>query len=479
MTMRKALAAFLVCLLILGTGFSYLHSVFLEISDDVTVNRETLFGDPSAAEGVDITVRNQFGHKLLWETKLALADGAQPETDFTFSNQSIRVDMEHRYTGVTVRTTGDFFQFLTGDVPEYAKSKYGALIEALTKEVDAVPKGTSKTFGFNFAAYLEYYPLEGQIDLPGYQTLFSEIQPWMQDSGQLAYQFNDFFKIPICGEFSAEFEINKTSAGSPYGAKPHMDYYPSFTGVATENVCYFTFDPVTEKGVVVDTSQIPGGYGIYSLPYEGNQLDFDRMKMVYALDPTQHYEGMSLSGDGKRIRLLTWQGKDLMLTVIDIASMKQIQRVKLLTSFQENDHDVIPYDDFFLILEDRYHSDHDVITVWEEHPDGTFSCAITADVGYDIFPEGEKLYLFSRYENAVDYKDGKLVVIKNRLIRDEQFYRNANYCDLYVVVYDASGMRYAGVCEWNLTKVNALLYSNARVNPETEAPLEVSWQQTQ
>ena len=474
MTMRKALAAFLVCLVILGTCFVCLHGVFLGVSNDVTVKRETLYGDPSIAEGVDILVRNHFGHKLLWETKLTLAEGAQPETDFTFSNQSIRIKTEPQYTGVTIQTSGDVFQFLSS-IPEYAKTKYSALAEALTKEVDAVPKGTSKTFTFNFAAYLEYYPLEGQIDLPGYQTVFSEIQPWMQDSEEIARRFNDFFKIPVYGEFSAEFEINKTSSSSTYGAKPYIDYYPSFTGVATENVCYFTFDPVTEKGGVVDTGHIPGGYGIYSLPYEGNQLDFDRLKMVFALDPTQRYEGMSLSGDGKRIRLLTWQGENLMLTVIDIASLKQVQSVKLLTANEEVYLDVIPYDDFILIMENRYHSDQDVVIVWEELSDGSFRCAIKADVGYEVFPEGGKLYLFSWYENAVDYKDGKLVVIKNRLIRDEQFYRNSNYCDIYVVVYDASGMRYAGTCAWNLTDVNALHYNNVRVDPETEAPLGVHW----
>lgn len=475
MTMRKAFAAFLAVFLVLAIGFWYLHSVLLGVSDDVTVTREILYGDPAAAEGVNVLVRNHFGNKLLWETELTLGEDARPETAFTFSNQSIRIATEQTYLGVSILTSGDIFQLLTGSVPEYAEAKYSALIQALSKRIDAVPEGTSETFAFDLAEYLEYYPLEGQIDLPGYTTVFSECQPWMQDSEQIARAFNDFFKIPVTGELMAEIQINKTDSGSTYGAQLGAAYYPSFTGVVTGDACYFTFNAVTDAGVVADTGHIPGGYGIYCLPYEGSRLDFDNMKLVCSLDPAESYESMSLSGDGKRIRLLSWQGEDLMLTVIDIETMSQVQKVKLLTSSQEDYHDVIPYDDFLLILEDRYHSGQDVITVWEELEDGSMNRVITADVGYDVFPEGEKLYLFSRYENAVDYRDGKLVVIKNRLVKNDEVYRTAKYGDIYVVVYDASGMVYAGTCHWNLTDVNALYYNNVRVTASAEAALEVSW----
>ena len=303
-----------------------------------------------------------------------------------------------------------------------------------------------------------------------------EFRPWDSQAQEIAGAINDFFRIPLSGEYSVEYSIDKTiPKQSTVGVQMYVDYSLNAGGVVTEDACYFTFNTVTDSGAVVDTSLIPEGYGIYRLPYEGSKLDFDAMKMVYALDPAERYDSMTLSGDGERLRLLTWQGEDLMLTVIDIASMTQLQKVKLLTASEDWYDDVIPYDDFLLILQDRYHSGQDTVTVWAEQPDGRMTHALTADVGYEVFPEGEKLFLFSRYENAVDYRDGKLMVAKHRLIKQDDRYLNADYCDLYVVVYDTSGMVYAGICHWNLTDVNALYYNNRRIGHTTAGALDISW----
>ena len=473
--MRRAGIVFLALMILVSLSFVSIHTLFLGVSDDVTVTRQTLYGDPAAADGVNILVRNQYAQKLLWETALTLDSASVPETDFTFKNDYIRIPSETEFTGIEFNTVHDVFRYIHTNISKNTPEKYKDLVDALTAAVDAVPEGERKTFTFDFAKYLEYYPLEGQVILPELTTIFSEFEYWTENSKEIADKINAYFRIPITGEFKAEFDIDKTGAGSSYGASINMDHYFDASGVATGEACYFAFNALMEDGTMLDTSLIPGGYGIYCLPYDENGLQFDEMKMVLALDTAEAYEGMKLSADSKRIRLYTRQGEDLMLTVIDIATMSQVQKVKMLSYSDEWYYDVIDYDDFTLISEDRRNSDSmDQISVWEENSDGTWSHAFTAEMNLEVFPEGSNLKLFSKYSNAVDYRDGKLSVITHRTIYQEPYWYR-NYCDIYVAVYDATGMTYAGTCEWNLTQVNNMYPNDTRIQPSVVAPLEVFW----
>ena len=106
MTMRKAMIVFLAALILLTVCFGALHGYFLGVSDDVAVVRNTLYGDPAAAEGVSILVRNQYDQNLLWETSLTLDAISEPQTAFTFSNQRIEFYSEPSYTGLEFRLRG-------------------------------------------------------------------------------------------------------------------------------------------------------------------------------------------------------------------------------------------------------------------------------------------------------------------------------------------------------------------------------------
>lgn len=473
--MRKACIVFLVLLVAVSGCFSLLHGSLLGVSDDVTVTRQTLYGDPSAADGVNILVRNHYDQNLMWETTLTLGDDAAPKTKFTFSNERISFYNEPDYNGVEFMSFHNVFIFSDARFPESSREKYAAMVEAFTSAVDGVPAGERKTFTINLSDYLEYYPLEGSIILPDLTTSFSEFERLTKQSEDIARRINDFFRIPMDGKFTVEYTIDKTTGGSSYGANINFNYYINGSGVATEDACYFTFNTVMVDGTIADTSLIPGGYGIYCLPYNETGLDFDALEMVYALDPTERYDSMYLSDDGKRIRLHTWQGSELMLTIIDIETMTQLQKVKLLTDSEEWHYDVIGYDDFTLIVENRYNSDSmDRITIWEERSDGTYSQAFTVGISVEVFPEKARLNLFNRYNNAVDYADGKLVVLHHRMFHQEPYWSD-NYCDLYVAVYDATGLVYAGTCEWNLSQVNSMDPYAERIEPFFNDSLEVSW----
>ena len=475
MIMRRALIAFLVVLLLISVGFLSVHGLLLEIADDVTVTQQTLFGDPTAASGVEVLVRNHYDQHLLWETTLKLEEVPVLKTDFTFQNAPIIIPKDPAYPGLEFTSVRDAFFFTGNRISEAVASKYKPLLDALKDMEASVPKGEKKSFQINFADYLDYYPLEGQVILGEWSTVFSEFQHWTNDSEEIAAAINQFFRIPIQGRYVIDYEIDKTNNGSSYGAYIEIDHYPAAHGFATENACYFTFNSVLKDGNVFDTSLIPGGYGIYCLPYEGDQLKLNDLKMVFSLDPTVSYADMHLSRDGKRLRLHTWEGDDLMLTVIDIATMKQVQKVKLLTRQEGWTYRWNCYDNFTMIQE--YASDTNVqdrITVWEENKDNTWSHVFTVDMDLSIISEGKKSNLFDSYRNAVDYQDGKLVLIAHQVIRHEPYWYR-DYCDIIMVVFDQTGMCYAGTYHWNLTDVNSLEPNETRIHPTTDSALEVSW----
>ena len=98
-------------------------------------------------------------------------------------------------------------------------------------------------------------------------------------------------------------------------AKKNSDSF-SFETIAcgTPEAVYFTFDPHSYRGELVDTSMIPGGYGLYRLPYDSEKNVFlpEKLKMVYPLDPTRDYVSIHSSPDGQKLLLTSraWQFGD-------------------------------------------------------------------------------------------------------------------------------------------------------------------------
>ena len=475
MTMRRTFTVFLAVCILLIFGFVSVHVIFIGVADDVQVTRETLYGDPSAVDGARILARNMYHRNLLWETSMIHDEELEVSTEFTFSNENIIIPKEPAWAGIEIGWMRDLFFFNSSRLPESSRIKYEKLLSAMDKMIESIPNGGQKSFGLDFGKYLDYYPLDGQVILPQLSTVFSEFEHWFSDSEAISKAINDFFRIPITGAFSVDYRLDKKDNHTSGYASMNVDYQFHASGVATENACYFTFDATMEDGSVVDTSLIPGGYGIYCLPYEGSVLKLDQLKMVYSLDPTEGYESMALAGDGKYLLLHTWNDDDLMLTVIDIATMTQIQRVNIHTRSSDVRLDVICYDDFILMVENSSVSDElDRLTVWEECPDHSWKHSFTVRWDLSMIPDGDHLDLFNTDTNAVDFKDGKLVLVTNK-IEEYRSYRYQNYCDFYVLVFEESGMTYAGSYHLNLTDVNSQEPGSRRVRNTTDLPLEVSW----
>ena len=91
-----------------------------------------------------------------------------------------------------------------------------------------------------------------------------------------------------------------------------FDFYTQ--SVATDDAFYFFFSNRTQLGNLVDTSRVPGGYGVYRLPYGWVDTDepykgqadgwhnydvfADQLECIYAVGPEITLSYLAGSGDG-------------------------------------------------------------------------------------------------------------------------------------------------------------------------------------
>lgn len=130
-----------------------------------------------------------------------------------------------------------------------------------------------------------------------------------------------------------EISIRKSASGNSVGAGGSTlgpdSYSASTQSVLTADACYFTLNALTAQGKVIDVSQIEGGFGLYRLPCGSQPFNIDALEMVYPLNPTASVWHMAVNAAETQLLLFTDEGGQAWLTVIDLASMTEVQRLFL------------------------------------------------------------------------------------------------------------------------------------------------------
>lgn len=481
--MRKALVLFLALLVLVGGGFIAAHAAVNSQKEQVTWQEQTIYGDKSVVEGLTVTTQNSYDNSLLWNTTGVLGQTLDPKTDFYFSNQNHSSPYPVSYQGVNI-SVGYGLYALEDAVwmNEYTREQMAGMLDFYKNCVEATPEGTERTFTLDVTEYLDYYPLEGWFDLPGYGSAnwceTNQNDPALMEA---ARTMNEYFKIPILGTYQVELTIDKIYDGVSSSSGMPMDYSPDFSGVVAGNTCFFTFSAVASEGVYADCSQIPGGYGIYSFTYSQDEngqstVDLDSLSTVYPLDPSEMYLGMSLSADERRLLLQTRDADQFYLTVIDIATMTCLQKIELIDEPEQAYTGLRIEDDFIAIFCSDYQANHpNTITLFAAQTDGTYRHAFTVKQGNESFDLWEVLEYRGYDMCQLAYNGEYLVVAQNAAIMEEDRYR-ADTCDFYIVAYGPEGMAYAGQYHVSLTDVNN---SNLAFpcDPFGNYPLRIFWEE--
>lgn len=478
----KKTYAMVILLLVLSVGsFGVIGSMVYERRDQVTITETVLEGDKTEAEGLTVVTRNQMGNHLFWDTTYQVGEEPLCETEYSFYQSKYEEVEDYVYQGMNM------YEYLSYEPPSdwlvglaEPKEEMSELQKEYKKLQAGLEKGETGTKTLYLKDYYEYYPIRMNIDLPN--TVWTNEVPGTEvgeqpyDPKYVMNKFTEFFKIPVLESDHVTIYVSKEGVSedghhvyTSHGTQDQSYFELETVSDYTEDICYFAInnrkelygsvegDTVFAGTEYVDTSLIPGGYGIYAFSYgraSGEYhtgIDADSLKMVFPLDEKMLVHHMMIRDDQSRMVLLVEEKRAAYIMVIDLETMKEVQRFMLDETLYRRISpyvEIMEFDDFFAVL-----FKGEIAVISDEN--GVYTHEFTVEVEEKV-PNG--WYGIGR---AMDYDGEKLVVLGNR----EGYWGNSYTCDFYLAVYNESGLIYLGQYENNLSKSsNSISYYQCRPN---------------
>lgn len=460
----------------------FLSSGISQYSDDVTITETTIFGDPSAADGITVDLWSTFWEDSYWNTRVTTGDTLKAETVF-YPTSPFEEDPEYYYKkmpefGITIR---DSIGYDYGD--EVLPGTQNGINDAFDKLAEEILPGENKEKKISLADYMDCYALQLLITVPsdnhlGYEEIsatsrviedeeaaadwLSELTP---DSGQyIAQQFQEFFRIPVLATEKIKIGLDKSPSdeitGVSYGsAQSEIANIWSRCNVLTEDAIYFTLPGHGSEGTLFDFSQVPGGYGIYMLPYnKADGVKADQLSMVYPLNPEIEILAMELSPNQNTILLHTLENSSYIITVIETDTMTPKQRIEAMDELKSSSSWDSWRGDNFLAA--QYGEN---LMVFSVNGDGIYSLDFTAQL-----PEPSDGWRWPETEDLMIY-DGRRLAAAGPL----KGYNNLDdtFC---ITVYTSQGLAYHGTYKTSFNPVSVDSY-HWYCNLLYEDPLSISW----
>ncbi|MBQ6670773.1 MAG: hypothetical protein IJM80_04020 [Firmicutes bacterium] len=309
MNKKSILLAALVAALAVLTAFCSGRA--LGSADDISFTLETVYGDPSAIEGLEI-------HDIV----TALHDGPYPTKDNTVWTSSVRIENGRPVTVDSVvsgAAAGDLqptvYRNCQGyrisavfDAGDQNEMRYNSHMEDLVKDVD-YPHDAKAPLKIRLSQLCDYYPYSLDVVLPeGFKVTEDDIR--------------DFLKIPVLDEQQVWLMLkagpNSDTLWGSYRPSDGEGFALRTFGGMYKGDYLFTFCNKTYSGANVDCSQIPLGYGIYRLSEDGT---FSLFKRLDEADTIVHF-GVSL--DESRMFLHRVRDGRYVVEVLDAKSLEVI-----------------------------------------------------------------------------------------------------------------------------------------------------------
>lgn len=455
----KPLSIVFISLLCIGILITAAIGVLANMpSDRVTFREEILAGSSDAAKGLSFRYGANYGSFLYWDCRYTFGGEQLVDTVFSASGSPDYLrDYVESYDGVILLddTGSNFYQ---SDRYSFASPNLHGLQVAWAELYRETALGEYGEKLIRLKDYCAYYPLRLKLDTDAGSTSYASIYADTRSKQLITQEFNEYFRIPVLeddhmllngyryqgymGEYAAD------SACLYLGAEEHNHF--DFTSVSTftDTVGYFTFVPHTDKGNLVDTSLIPGGYGIYAVSFMknvayGNVLSTRSLRTLCPLDPRLTVVQLRTSTDEMLLHVYAWDDAKLLLITFDIASGKELHRKELMQS-EEQKHRPAQYfegqDCDVLYVDQSYY------VVLTENDDGTmrYHMSVSRDenqlpdinlMPYNICFDGQRL--------AIVYHCQQL---NYREYDEENYDAPDRYVgnEIFVSVYDASGVIYSG-----------------------------------
>jgi len=469
--MKISLCLLLLLSMLSCAGVTAIHFRTNAQKDQVIITETTLYGDPVHAEGAAADSFIECAHHLFWNSRISLGDSPLAETDFRFHSLSPSLYETDPYQ-MSLYTTGNHFGSSSNAGFDFDNDHFFGVSELL-KDVASRSDGESYTETVRFKDYYDFYPVNISMD---FNRFHYHTDAPTQSAQKLALDeaFGNFFKIPVLEDYHVTVEMNKNRQGVIHSvnmrpAKDGDDYFMNLSGVRDSSRIFITLDPYAADGRRMDTSHIPGGYGIYSLPYtdiptQEVTLQADKLEVCYPLDDDVRVLELAFSPDRSHLLLTTREDNIFYLTVIDPTSMATLQKLE----FASSDNPDVSYSnhryyDDFILLHSGYAEQPARLIVLAREANGLYRVALTTNRDPD--GEFEEPYFAFYCVNAA--WDGRRLIMANYDLTNAR----GSLCRFYVRVYDQNGVRYIGQYDSTLdtSAMNYYRYPCEPVNREALA----------
>lgn len=448
--MRKVtIIMFIIMILTLG-GTCFAAVNIYESRDEVTLTEMTAWGNKDFIQDLTMQMNIMYKDRLRWKTMVPIGNPEKALTRYTATLTPVYADLD-RDTGLNMESSIN-----TSMVQEHIlQGNLNGITKAYAKLADTIGANEEAEKEIYLKDYIDYYQYTVELDIPGtrfyeWGTMSQNVTAKEQEKYTIEI-LNEFFKIPVLEDERHSISIGKNEQGDIYhtgsGTGESDNFNMWIFNAIAENDLYFTFDTHSRDGVVVDTSLIPEGYGIYGLPFdstlEGSEenadrisADVDRLKMVYALDPQIEVMHLQLNGKKDKLLLHAEENGKYVVTVIDVSTMKTLQKIEIMEWDKDYGYQVYKDDDFIVSNIHKVQEEGKIeAVVLAENEKGEYEIAFISEIQNKNIPTFNTSNMYLAF-------DGKRLAMSGFLEDEKQGYRET--CNIFVAACDASGMKYYG-----------------------------------
>ncbi len=432
--MKKVVCLLCILALLSCGGIVTVAAVVNQNKDTVTITEEVRYGDVSLADGFAVDLKVHYDDHLLWETSYEKDGVETTDTEFQFLAKEMLWAREYRPDPVAISVSFESAPDITAPI-----ESLDGLARAYREIFEQIEPGTEVSKKVYVKDYYTYYPFFIRLELPNYTVWGNE--RWLEDdSGQMdaereVYEtFAAFFRIPVEEEDCIEVVVDRDQSNGMMTQSVSSDHLQLYSeSVMTEDgMCYFTLYNKTLDGKAMDSSLIPGGYGIYSFrfgdpgTYSKSGVDLDSLKMVHSLDEQINVLHLSLNKEQTKLLLFTEEEEKYFFSVIDRDTMELSQKIEL-----ESWGGISEHDDFLVIVGEKL----SLLAVTEN---GEYELRFSISIEH---PQCQALMKLTT-EASMDY-DGEHLIAANWLMEQEYYYMET--CDFYLLICGPEGLGYYGV----------------------------------
>ncbi len=463
--MKKYLVTFLLLLTVVLGLFITLQLITADTADQVVYTEETLSGDVSHAEGIELFLQLHCDRHLFWDVNLTTGQRPATETDFTFLYEEPRQKSEIPPRFSLGLGFNGFHASGSGDILENHGTFQGQY-DMIKAVADRTPAGESRTEIVKLQDYYEYYPLYvdivlGDLNHNDMRVYHYSQTKYAEEIETLFAVLEKTFSFPVLESDLQEITIEKRQDGSVASVRSNPSDkstrgYLESTSVVASDAVYFTAIPRQENGTL---APYEGSYGLYTLPYELLPYDApypgavdtytkvhpEKLELVLPFRYEEEIVELSLSPDEKdlflTLRRTTDTVKEIELLVLDRQSLCEKERVLLYRGNGEGSVSVLNESADYRI----YLVDYRILVALDRRS-GQWERTLTVSD-----PTVREFWLENRYgklhyELSTAY-DGERIVVaaySNENGWNDYSYSASTLCSVYLSVYSEKGNLYTG-----------------------------------